>query len=110
MAYDRDAPAQPSAAQIATLAAKGRRGAERARPDADGRALELKRDNLASARQQAQLHGPPAAPIQLFSRQLFSPGPRQAVPLGSGVSGEAALGRPRAPVTSTRSRPSDDEE
>ena len=79
-------------------------------PNADDRAYELQRANLASARSQAQLHGPPAAPIALFSGKLFRPGPRQAVPLGSGISGEAALGRPQAPVTSTRSRPSDEDE
>lgn len=80
--------------------------------NADDRADELTRqhrDNLAGARHQAQLHGPPGALIRLFSGKLFRAG-RQAVPVAHGISGEAALGRPRAPVTSTRSRPSDDGE
>ena len=79
---------------------------------ADDRALELERDNLASARSQAQLHGPPPPPIRLFSGKMVRPSntPRQTFPVSGGISGEAALGRPRAPLTSTRSRPSDDEE
>lgn len=83
-------------------------------PSADDRADELTRrhrDNLAGARHQAQLHGPPGALIRLFSGKLFRTGPlRQTVPVARGITGEAALGRPRAPVTSTRSRPSDDGE
>lgn len=79
-------------------------------PNADDRAYELERANLASARSQAQLHGPPPAPIRLFSGKLFTPGPRQAVPLASGISGETALGLLLVLLTTTRSRPSDDQE
>jgi hypothetical protein len=52
-------------------------------------------DRLENARHQAALHGPPNTPITLFSGKLFRAGPRQTVPLGSGMTGEAALGRPK---------------
>lgn len=78
-------------------------------PNADGQKYELERDNLENARRQAALHGLPAAPIRLFSGKLFtsSNAAAETVPLASGISGEAALGRPRAVTTSTRARPSD---
>jgi hypothetical protein len=54
----------------------------------------------------ARTDGPPPHPIALFSGKLFSPAPRQSHPLAT-MTGEAALGLPRPPITSTRARPSD---